>query len=393
MKINIAFFHIGSNAWQAEMLCRSAKAVYRNEKIRTIQLSNYSTPKTKSADLIFRSNKLSMDNLMLSRMIAYKECLKILDEPTYFFDTDILIIRKFNIDASSGPVLCKREYNLEVKLAPFVSLFGEFGEKKIYFNEQGGIPLGKFYPYVGCFFADKETTFLEYAIEIYSNLDRNYHLWFGDQIALREAAKKFNIFTAPESKIACNPIDFSIDTQSIKALHFKGHAAKSMMNKFYLKIFSTKTKEIQTSFRSNPSKPGFEIPNILNPYFKNYLAGASSAPTQFVNPTDLDLGLRSDILCKVMYLLSTKLNLLPTSLGISTYNKSVSSLNGFKGADSPSKTTPDDYYNQFVELFDDLKRSGSYDSQKSAVPAGEPGKNRPPRRGADIIHCDDRIPS
>ena len=69
-----------------------------------------------------------------------------------------------------------------------------------------------------------------------------------------------------------------------------------------------------------------------------------------------------------MYLLSTKLNLLPASLGIYTYNKSVSSLSGFKGADSPLKTTPDDYYNQFIKLFDDLKRSGHYDAQKSAVP-------------------------
>ena len=159
------------------------------------------TPKTKSADLILRSNKLSRDNLMLSRMIAYKDCLKFLAEPTYFFDTDILIIRKFHIDTISGPVLCKREYNLDKKLAPYAEAFGE---KKVYFDEQSGIPLGTIYPYVGCFFADKDTTFLEYALEI-CNLNSNYHQWFGDQIALRRLAKKFNILQCRNPKSHATP--------------------------------------------------------------------------------------------------------------------------------------------------------------------------------------------
>ena len=365
MKVNIAFFHIGSKTWLAEMLCRSAKAVFRDEDIRTIQLSNNESPKTKSADLILRSSNFKREQMMYSRMVAYKDCLRSLAEPTIFLDTDILIVRKFFVDTSLGPLLCKREYELEKKLPPYAMLHGK---TKVRFDEQGGIAVGKIYPYLGCFYADHDPSFLEYALDVYESLDPKYHFWYGDQIALREAAKKFNIRTLPESQIACNPSDFTIENQNTKALHFKGTFKKDLMNNFYLKIFPSKHINLKTSFRSNPNKVGFEIPNTLNPYFRDYLAGASSVQAEFINPQSLDIGLRSDILCKVMYLLSTKLHLLPELEGIYAYNKSISSLNGFKGFDSPHKTSPNDYYSFFLNLFDELKESQILDPVKSAVP-------------------------
>ena len=58
------------------------------------------------------------------------------------------------------------------------------------------------------------------------------------------------------------------------------------------------------------------MPVTVNPYFKDYLIGSARPEIEEINPTEIDFGLRADIICKIMALLSAKLNLLPKNVGL-----------------------------------------------------------------------------
>ena len=76
----ISFFHIGSDTSQAEMLCRSAKLAGKDLEI--IQLSDNETQ-----NKIFdhsQARRISLEKIMLSRMRAYRECLKKVNSPVSF---------------------------------------------------------------------------------------------------------------------------------------------------------------------------------------------------------------------------------------------------------------------------------------------------------------------
>ena len=89
---------------------------------------------------------------------------------------------------------------------------------------------------MGCFYADKDCLFLDEAIKIYNSLDEQYQFWFGDQIALREAAKMIPFATLPESLVACNPTEYISDQKKAIAIHFKGTKNKALMEEMFLKM-------------------------------------------------------------------------------------------------------------------------------------------------------------
>ena len=360
----ISFFHIGSDTSQAEMLCRSAKSAFKGSNLHLIQLSNYETPKTKSADSIIRLKGVSLQNIMLSRMRAYKECLKRVSSPVAFFDTDILILKKFELDTSSMPLLCRREYNLDHIVNKKILVNGKF---KDLFDDYGGKKIGETYPFLGCFFADKDTLFLENALNIFEKLEKKYHQWFGDQISLREAAVNIKSGSIGESIIAGDPLSKAGNNEGTIALHFKGNK-KNLMESFFHKLLENEVKSYSYSFRSNPNKLGYEIPDNLNPYFKDYLAGSSSAKQFTINPESLDIGARADIICKLMYLLSCKMNLLPEWVGTRVYTKSISALNGGKGLDSPHKRSIKDYLSTYEDLYEDLSKKNDSWQHNSVIP-------------------------
>ena len=48
---------------------------------------------------------------MYWRMIGYRDLLKLDPGPTVFFDTDILVTKKFKINFEGRPFICKRSYD------------------------------------------------------------------------------------------------------------------------------------------------------------------------------------------------------------------------------------------------------------------------------------------
>ena len=178
---------------------------------------------------------------------------------------------------------------------------------------------------------------------------------------MREAALNLPITGIGESLIACNPL---YPRNNAIALHFKGDK-KKLMDDYFYKIFPSAAK-MPSSYRSNPEKAGFEIPNIVNPFFKDYLAGAKRG--KIINPASLNLGDRADILCKLMYLLSNHIDLLPNWVEKRAYTKSISSLNGGKGFDSPEKESLQDYFRTFDAMWGEISKNQYLDESLSVVP-------------------------
>ena len=102
--MNIAYFHIGTSLELPEMLCKSAKTAFSGRKLKITQLSDFETPKANSADKIVRFNSTAGLGMQYFRMTSYKNFLEKNPEPTIFLDTDMLIIKPFDLDFNSGPV-------------------------------------------------------------------------------------------------------------------------------------------------------------------------------------------------------------------------------------------------------------------------------------------------
>ena len=374
--MNIAYFHVGASLELPELLSQSAKKAFLGKKIKIIQLSDLETPKAKSADKLVRFKRIDGVGMQYFRLVAYKIYLQQFKEPTVFLDTDMLIAKPFSVDFKSGPTLCRRSYKLGTQLytsyATRKDHLTDFPEdyryEKISYPEHAGQTFGSFYPYLGCFFADKDHLFLSRCIEIYDTLGENYKNLYGDQFALREAAKELFHSTVPESIVAADPCKID-PVRDVICFRFKGEKLKEKMKPSLERLYpDTKAKFFPSSYRSNPRKKGYEIPETLNSYFSEYLIGASSSTNELVPSESIDIGERADILCKIMLLLSTKENLIPREIGLSVYEKHLNSLNGCMGKDSPEKNGINSYLKSFIDLYDSVKINGKFNPSRSVVP-------------------------
>ena len=75
-------------------------------------------------------------------------------------------------------------------------------------------------------------------VGIYEKLDLRYKEWYGDQIALREAALQEKFMSIKEKNIACNPLEYEKARYPVAILHFKGGKQKAVMKNYFSKLFS-----------------------------------------------------------------------------------------------------------------------------------------------------------
>ena len=117
--MNIAFFHIGENIKCPNLFCNSAKRVFQGTNSKLIQISDKDTPRMNAASHFYAlaAKDLKTEFSMLNRMIAYRNLLRELREPVAFFDTDMLITRKFSLDFSRGLHYAKENLILTLLLA------------------------------------------------------------------------------------------------------------------------------------------------------------------------------------------------------------------------------------------------------------------------------------
>ena len=229
--MNIAFFHSGADTSLPTMFCKSARLTF-GKGCNLVQISDDATPQVSDVDKVYRANEVDMDYPMLTRMRAYRDLLFDYKEPIAFFDTDILIVRPFHLNLDEKrPILCRRTFSQD---APLNTIFRNILGEVINFPEHSGLTIGSAYPFVGCFFADKNEHFLDKALAIYAELDRKYWKWFGDQVALRDASVDHLFLEVAESTIACLP-EHIRDYEDVAGIHFKGNR-KAAMNDFFVEL-------------------------------------------------------------------------------------------------------------------------------------------------------------
>jgi hypothetical protein len=217
----IAFLHIGADATQPMILCRSIRA--HNPGAHIIQCSDGMTPQVAGADTVVRSEG-DVRNLMLFRTSAYANLP--VTHPTLFLDTDMICLEPLDPTAAlnGGDVaVCLREYGRDTLLNP--------DAMGIDLSEYVGRKLGDVYPYIGCAVVTEGPDFWKSCLDEYLRLPAKFHKWFGDQEAIRNVvnARLDRVRWLPESVYACLADVETDPTKRPKICHFKGPGRKQMM--------------------------------------------------------------------------------------------------------------------------------------------------------------------
>jgi hypothetical protein len=220
LDINFVFFHVG-NVEQPRLLVKSIRKFNPDSKIYFI------TDKvTENIDGVNETLRIECDrkNLMTSRLNAFSQ-LK-LNENAIYMDTDVLLVRPITLDLflEHDVYLCLRSHGKKNILNHQI--------KMLDLSEYENKELGVIYPYIACFTYTRNYLFWEDCLEILNSLDKKFHVWYGDQEALRiiNDSKKYDIGYLDESSI-CNLPDFSSIGDGSYSLHFKGAARKEDMVK------------------------------------------------------------------------------------------------------------------------------------------------------------------
>jgi hypothetical protein len=218
-----AFLHIGAETATPTILVRSIRA--HNPDATIIQCSDPDSPEIAGVDRVFRSDKLDADAPM---MTARLQCFAELDvtAPTLFLDTDMMCLARLDpsvILEDSDVAVCRREFETGT---PFNLKFMDLD-----FGEYAGKLLGEIYPYVASATITRTSDFWNDALQMLRGMDPKFHVWFGDQEAIRDlvAEGKYRVGFLRESvysRLADLPV--RIGTKP-KIYHFKGAARKPIM--------------------------------------------------------------------------------------------------------------------------------------------------------------------
>ena len=210
------------------MLCRSAKLAYSNENLQIIHICDSKTNRIEGSDRSFEAADLPNETIMYARLIAYEQAAKAINEPLIFVDTDMLITKPIQSTARpTSPVLCRRSFNNDAKGA----IQAQTPEGLINFDFDPNQNLGELFPFLGCYLEIASYDFLESARALLSGQSRQLKQWYGDQMAIKEAALQdgYTIQEVAEKTHACLPEKLGIvPVNDVHILHFKGQRKPQM---------------------------------------------------------------------------------------------------------------------------------------------------------------------
>ncbi len=193
-----------------------------------IQCSDPDTPKLEGVDK-YASIEGNAQQLMTFRLRAFTSLA--LQTPAMYLDTDMLIVRPItphNILGKDDVAVCGRKFHRDASLNTSI--------RGIDLQEYQGKTLGEIYPYVACATITRDYTFWQETERTLLGMDPKFHLWYGDQEAIREVvkAKTFKTKTIAESMYGCLPEYFQKVPEAPRILHFKG-SRKKLMPQFFEK--------------------------------------------------------------------------------------------------------------------------------------------------------------
>jgi len=199
------------------LLTRSIKNNFYNSKI--YQISDINTPKVEGVDKLVIREKIS-ENIMLDRAEAYRDLALL--EPAIYLDTDMFVIKKFDIEKilrENEVIFLRRSFAKD-------TIF-KTQQKGSDFKEYTDFTLDKVYPYIGCFYISKSFVFWEKFVNIYKKLNKKFYKWYGDQEVIRIISGEEEIIFSEvnESKFACPPKHWNKINDPI-IIHAKGDNVK-----------------------------------------------------------------------------------------------------------------------------------------------------------------------
>lgn len=217
----IVFFHASDEVYCAQAMVDSIRENMAHAIV--YMLSDESTPEIEGID-VRKNLDIDRSKIMIERVKAFSELE--LDMPAIYVDSDMIFVDEVFPERLVGnedsPVLCQRSFWND-------KLFNRF-QRGIDYEEHDGKRLFDVYPYLACFTACRGPEFWRSLLEIMSQeLDPKYHVWYGDQEAMRIYSERYPIRSVHESEYAClpeviNPISHA------KIIHYKG-ARKNRMQK------------------------------------------------------------------------------------------------------------------------------------------------------------------
>ena len=222
--MTFVFFHISSDpateSSQPSLMVKSIRKHYPEENI--IQVTDRNTDVVKGVSSAFRTEG-NKEEIMAFRTNAFSELR--LKEKAIYLDTDMLILKKLNIEnlfKENDVVLLKRDFMKDSLIN--VSFRG------MDLSYLKGKTIGEVWPYIGCFGGTTSYKFWSHCSDYLNKLDKQSKYWFGDQDAIREIAKSnyFKVAEVGEKEFACPP-KFIEKGNPPSIIHFKGHNNKLLM--------------------------------------------------------------------------------------------------------------------------------------------------------------------
>lgn len=203
------FFHVGDDLTQPTRLVRSLNK--SNPDAEIIMATDPDTPKlegvTHRIEIIGDRSKI-----MLMRLAGFAAVQA--QKPALYLDTDMEVLEKIDVEELLGnkeAMLCRRSFQRDALFN--VNLRG------MDFTEYKGMILDQVYPYLACATITRTWEPWGVMVKMMDFINPKFHLWYGDQEALRLYAKTEEVGELKEQEYACLPEYISHD---VKIVHYKG---------------------------------------------------------------------------------------------------------------------------------------------------------------------------
>lgn len=224
----IVFLHVGNDTALPTILAQSIRA--QNPNARIIQCTDSDTPSVKGADEVIRIDG-DTGRLMVFRLECFSRLG--LHEPALYLDTDMICVAPFdpeNFLDGLDVAVCERDYEGD-ELFRTDHPHPDLNRQGRTFSEHAGKTLFETFPYVACATITRDHLFWDDCLEILLELEEKYHVWYGDQEAIRRVVNdgRHRIGKIPENRFGHLPGSPDPDGGEPVLLHFKGAERKQMM--------------------------------------------------------------------------------------------------------------------------------------------------------------------
>lgn len=213
------FFHVGDDVSYPQKLVSSLRI--SNPTANIVMCTDKDTPEVLGVNRRVEDD-VDRSKLMTERLRMYAAAK--VDHPAIYLDTDMIVTQKVSptemIDANDI-VLCQRSFERDVEFNPH--------QRGLDFSEYNGKTLMEVYPYLACTIVTKHHSVWGRALEILNAMDEKFHVWYGDQEALKVLASELRASTVDESDYGCLPEEMQAD-KNPKILHFKGFDRKYLLD-------------------------------------------------------------------------------------------------------------------------------------------------------------------